>query len=161
MGRFKYTDLRPADHWHRISRVEKSPVATSHSDGYWQHTFNYRMVSSNDGYAEEHASVMDKRFEDRKTWREALIAYAPLFLWSCVIFYLSSNGGSLAETSRFIGPFLQFLFSSADEFLIRTVHGVIRKAAHVTEYAILASLASRAFLKSSINWLSGKCRKHT
>ena len=43
-------------------------------------------------------------------WREAVTVYAPLFLWIGVIFYFSSGQGSMAETSRFIRPLLEFLF---------------------------------------------------
>lgn len=87
-------------------------------------------------------------------WRVLLTAYAPLFLWLGVIFYLSSGRGSLAETSRIIGPLIAFFFPSADEGTIRLIHVAVRKAAHVTEYAILAALASRAFLRSPVSWLS-------
>lgn len=55
----------------------------------------------------------------------------------------------MSETSRIIGPLVRFLFPSADEAFVVGVHSFIRKTAHVTEYAILAALASRAFLASS------------
>lgn len=86
-------------------------------------------------------------------WRVGLLAYAPLFLWLGVIFFLSSGSGSSAETSRIIGPLIAFFFPAADEGTIQLIHAAIRKAAHVTEYAILASLASRAFMRSSASWL--------
>lgn len=88
-----------------------------------------------------------------KTWRVLLFAYAPLFLWLGVIFFLSSGSGSSAETSRIIGPLIAFFFPTADEGTIALVHAAVRKAAHVTEYAILAGLASRAYLSSSTAWL--------
>ena len=46
-----------------------------------------------------------------------------------------------------------FFFPSADEATILLIHAAVRKAAHVTEYAILAALASRAFLRSRNRWL--------
>lgn len=55
----------------------------------------------------------------------------------------------MSETSRIIGPLIKFLFPSADEAFVTGVHAFIRKSAHVTEYAILAALASRAFLRSA------------
>ncbi len=76
--------------------------------------------------------------------------YAPLFLWIGVIFYLSSNSGSMEETSRFIGPLLHYLFPATPEEILQIYHGYIRKAAHLTEYAILAFLAFRVFSSSSI-----------
>jgi len=89
-------------------------------------------------------------------WRVLLYAYAPIFLWVGVIFFLSSGSGSSAETSRIIGPLIKFFFPSADETIIATANTVIRKTAHLTEYAILASLASRAFLNSSKGWIVGR-----
>ncbi len=81
--------------------------------------------------------------------RGRLGRYAPVFLWIGVIFYLSSDGGSISETSRFIRPLLQFLFPSAPFETIELYHGYIRKGAHLIEYAVLASLAVRALAGSS------------
>jgi VanZ family protein len=77
--------------------------------------------------------------------RGRLVRYAPLLLWTGVILYLSSDDGSMEQTSRFIGPLLHFLFPSAPDELINTYHAYIRKAAHLTEYAILALFAFCAF----------------
>jgi len=82
-------------------------------------------------------------------WRAGLWAYAPLLLWIGVIFYLSSDQGSMSQTSRFIRPVLEFLFPAAPEETLQLYHGYIRKLAHFTVYAILAFLALRAFAKSS------------
>ncbi len=87
------------------------------------------------------------------TWRVLLFAYAPVFMWLAVIFYLSSGGGSVTETSRIVEPVLRFLFPSADDSTIQFYHGAVRKMAHVAEYAVLAVLASRAFLNSGAGWL--------
>lgn len=80
--------------------------------------------------------------------RGRALAYAPLIFWIGVILILGSGPGSSAQTSRFIRPLIEFLFPNAapDTFLI--VHGLIRKAAHFIEYAVLALLAARAFLRS-------------
>jgi VanZ family protein len=88
--------------------------------------------------------------------RKSFLAYAPVFLWIGVIFYLSSSQGSMSETSRIIGPLLHFLFPAASEQTLVTVHGLIRKSAHFTEYTILAYLTVRAGSKSSVEAL----RKH-
>jgi VanZ family protein len=78
------------------------------------------------------------------SWRETFMRFAPLILWIGVIFFLSSDQGSMAETSRFIRPLLQFLFPAASDGTIQIYHGYIRKAAHVTEYGVLALIAYRA-----------------
>ncbi len=90
---------------------------------------------------------MDK---ENLRWRGRFTRYAPVILWLGVIFFLSSNNGSMAETSRFIRPLLQFLFPTAAEETLQMLHGYIRKAAHFSEYAILAFLALRALSRSSL-----------
>jgi VanZ family protein len=87
-------------------------------------------------------------------WREGLNAYAPLFLWIGVIFLLSSGSGSMAATSKIIRPVLEFLFPAASEESLQLMHFYIRKAAHFTEYAVLALWAIRAFKRSAAGMLS-------
>jgi VanZ family protein len=82
-----------------------------------------------------------------KNWRVRLWAYAPILLWVGFIFFLSSDSGSSAQTSRFVRPLLHFLFPAATESTIDLYHHYIRKAAHFTEYAILAMLAARSLLR--------------
>ncbi|MEQ1923475.1 MAG: VanZ family protein [Pyrinomonadaceae bacterium] len=76
--------------------------------------------------------------------RVLLLQYAPVVFWIAVIFYLSSDQGSMSQTSRFIRPLLEFLFPAAPEQTLIIYHSYIRKAAHFTEYAVLAFLAVRA-----------------
>jgi VanZ family protein len=78
-------------------------------------------------------------------WRGPVLRYAPVLVWVGIIFLLSSPEGSMQQTSRFLRPLLQFIFPAADEATLQIYHGYIRKSAHVTEYAILAILAARAF----------------
>lgn len=83
------------------------------------------------------------------TWRVLLWRYAPVLFWLCVIFYLSSGSGSASETSRIIGPLIRFFFPDVEAGTLQTIHGLVRKSAHVTEYAILAALAARVTLSSA------------
>ncbi len=85
----------------------------------------------------------------KSNWRVWLIAYAPLFVWIGVIFYLSSSSGSMTATSRFIRPLLEFLFPASSEEVLLTYHFYIRNLAHVSVYAILGFFAIRAFLQWS------------
>lgn len=82
--------------------------------------------------------------------RERLFRYAPLFVWLCVIAWLSSDSGAMSETSRFVRPVLRFLFPDASEETILTLHGLVRKSAHIFVYSVLAFLAARAFFKTSV-----------
>jgi VanZ family protein len=75
-------------------------------------------------------------------------AFAPLVLWVAVILILGSGQGSMAQTSRFIKPLIEFFFPDADPQTFLLVHSLIRKAAHFVEYGILAFLAARAFSTS-------------
>jgi VanZ family protein len=79
------------------------------------------------------------------TWRRRITAYAPLFVWIGLIFFLSSSLGSFNETSSLIGPILRFVFPDASPELIRQYHGLIRKGAHVFMYAGLGFLTFRTF----------------
>lgn len=68
-----------------------------------------------------------------------------------MIFFLSSDHGSMSETSRIIRPVLQFLFPAAPEETISVYHAYIRKAAHFTEYAVLAFLAFRSLVMTFLS----------
>jgi VanZ family protein len=82
-------------------------------------------------------------------WRGRIFRYAPIVLWLVVIFFLSSPAGAMPETSRIIGPLLQFFFPDMPSETRQIIHGYVRKIAHFTEYAILAFLAVRALSLSS------------
>ena len=51
---------------------------------------------------------------------------------------------SAEHTSRFIGPFLRWFSPDVSDSMIASVQLVVRKCAHLTEYAILAALLFRA-----------------
>ena len=76
-----------------------------------------------------------------------MTTFAPLFIWIAVIFFLSSPQGSMAETSRFIGPLLRFLFPDAAPDCYLFVHQAIRKFAHFAGYFVLSFLAARAAMQ--------------
>lgn len=88
-----------------------------------------------------------------KTWRQHVWRYAPLALWLCFIFFASTDAFSAAHTSRVIRPLLLLFFPHMSEGRITFIHHLIRKGAHLSEYAVLALLAARAFLSSSRAWL--------
>ncbi len=79
-----------------------------------------------------------------RTWR-----YGPVVLWMIVISIASTAEFSSMNTSRFLGPFLHWLFPNLSGAGLAAIHFLLRKAGHFTEYAILAFLASRAFVTSS------------
>jgi VanZ family protein len=78
----------------------------------------------------------------RRVW---LSSYAPLLIWIVVIFFLSSNFGSSAHTSLIIEPVLKFFYPDISAATLEFAHACVRKAAHFTEYGVLALLGVRAF----------------
>ena len=86
-------------------------------------------------------------------WRGRFFRYAPFIFWIGVIFYLSGSGAAMSNTSRFIRPFLEYIFPNAPEATLTIYHGFIRKLAHPTVYAVLAFLAARSYSTSSVKIL--------
>jgi VanZ family protein len=62
-----------------------------------------------------------------------------------VIFSASSDAGSFQHSSRIIAPVVRFLFPRISEESLHAIVFSVRKAAHLTEYALLAGLVWRAF----------------
>lgn len=75
--------------------------------------------------------------------------WLPLVIWLGVIFVDSTDLMSAQHTSRFIVPFLRWLNPDISWAAINTIHTVIRKLAHVSEYAILAILLWRALCRGA------------
>jgi VanZ family protein len=61
-----------------------------------------------------------------------------------LIFSASSDAHSYEHSSRLIAPLLHWLFPQMPEAQVKIIHHVIRKCAHLTEYAVLALLLWRA-----------------
>lgn len=60
------------------------------------------------------------------------------------MFFASTDLMSAEHTSRFLIPFLRWLNPDISPSALAQAHFFLRKAAHVTEYAILAGLLFRA-----------------
>src|SRR5919112_780280 len=86
-------------------------------------------------------------------WGRRLWRYGPLVVWIALICYASTAAMSATHTSRVIGPVLRWLFPEITGDQLLAAHVTVRKLAHLTEYAVLALLASRAFLTSSKEFL--------
>jgi VanZ family protein len=78
-----------------------------------------------------------------------LTRYGPLLAWIVFIFVSSTGSFSASNTSRIIRPLVLWLFPETSEASLLQIHFAVRKLAHFTEYAILALLASRAFLTTA------------
>jgi VanZ family protein len=71
-----------------------------------------------------------------------------------VIFLTSTDAGSAEHTSRLLLPLLRWLLPSASALQLDALHGLVRKAGHVTEYAVLTFLWFRA-LAAGAGWAPG------
>jgi VanZ family protein len=80
--------------------------------------------------------------------RSWLKNWLPVVAWMIFIFIGSTDLLSAEHTSRFIGPFLHWLTPDVSDATVASVQLVVRKCAHLTEYAILAALLFRAFRQS-------------
>ncbi len=65
-----------------------------------------------------------------------------------VIFLASTDTMSAEHTSRIIEPLLRWLSPGISQEAVDKAHFLVRKAAHLTEYAILAILLCRAVEQS-------------
>lgn len=75
--------------------------------------------------------------------------WLPLLAWMAFIFIGSTDLLSAEHTSRVIGPFLRWFAPNVSDAMIASIQLVVRKCAHVTEYAILGALLYRAFCQSA------------
>ncbi|HEY3039770.1 MAG TPA: VanZ family protein [Pyrinomonadaceae bacterium] len=89
------------------------------------------------------------RDETHSSTRQRLWRYGPLLLWIAFISFASSSEFSATNTSQLLRPLILWLFPNLSEARLATLHFLTRKAAHFTEYAVLAFLARRVFITSS------------
>ena len=87
--------------------------------------------------------------EAERTRRSRVWRYGPLLLWMGFIFFASTSEFSASNTGRILRPLLLWLNPNMSEESLRLVHFIVRKLAHLTEYAILGLLVARAFTYSA------------
>ena len=83
--------------------------------------------------------------------RSFLKYWLPVLIWIALIFIGSSDLMSAEHTSRIIGPILRWFNPNISVETIARVQFFVRKAGHLTEYAILAALFWRA-LRRGASW---------
>src|SRR4051812_39214522 len=89
----------------------------------------------------------------RAPGRGRLARYGPLAAWALLIF-IGSGSVLSAEHTSVVLSFVKWLFPSASPAFLAWFHFLMRKAGHLTEYAVLATLAARAFRLSSHQFIS-------
>lgn len=73
-----------------------------------------------------------------------LARWAPAVVWAICIWWFSTGAFSARSTNAYIDPLLRFFLGDLSLEAFRLAHAAIRKAAHFTEYAVLAILIGRA-----------------
>jgi VanZ family protein len=76
--------------------------------------------------------------------RAFLKYWLPVLFWMVFIFIGSTDLMSAEQTSRFIGPFLRWFAPEITDATIASIQLIVRKCAHLAEYAILSALLLRA-----------------
>jgi VanZ family protein len=79
-----------------------------------------------------------------KRMQHFLKNWLPVLAWIGVIFVGSTDLMSAEHTSRFIVPFLRWLNPDISVETLTSIHFILRKCAHVGEYAVLGLLLLRA-----------------
>jgi VanZ family protein len=84
----------------------------------------------------------------KQSLRRFFSRWLPLIAWMGFISFASSADFSAANTSRIIGPLVLWLFPNTSPASLELIHLGVRKLAHLSEYALMGILASRAFRTS-------------
>lgn len=88
---------------------------------------------------------------DARRWR----AWLALGLWAAFVLNLGGDGFAHSQTSRLLGPLLEWLLPDASPVLLEVLLKAIRKTAHIAVYGILGVLALRA---AWLTWPGSKAR---
>jgi VanZ family protein len=78
--------------------------------------------------------------------------WLPAFLWAAVIFTLSTDAFSAANTGSILELILRWLIPSISQARIDIIHFLIRKSAHFTEYFIFFLLLYRGIRAGRNGW---------
>ncbi|MFP6664735.1 MAG: VanZ family protein [Deltaproteobacteria bacterium] len=88
--------------------------------------------------------------------RDLVCRWGPVAAWAATIWLFSTEYFTGDGTSRVLVPLLEFFLPRAAPELLSQLHGLLRKLAHVTEFALLALLLGRALMRShrTLAWLA-------
>ena len=70
--------------------------------------------------------------------------WLPVVVWAAFISWFSTDAFSARSTNSYIDPVLRLLFGDLAPASFRLAHSIVRKSAHLIEYAILGGLTCRA-----------------
>jgi len=72
-------------------------------------------------------------------------SWLPPVAWMAVVFALSTDLGSAERTAHWLDPIVSTLLPWVTPAQAAAAHAIVRKGAHLTEYAVLGALWVRAF----------------
>jgi len=72
-------------------------------------------------------------------------SWIPVVVWMMLLFVASGDAMSPEHTSRFLVPFLRWIAPGLTPETVAAIQFLVRKTAHLMDYAILAALLWRAF----------------
>ena len=68
------------------------------------------------------------------------LRWLPVVAWMGLIFSASADTQSVARTSRFLEPFCRWIYPSVTPEQLEAVRWIVRKGAHLGEFAIFGAL---------------------
>jgi VanZ family protein len=71
--------------------------------------------------------------------------WAPVAIWKALIFIFSTDAFAAPHTASLFAPLLSWLIPGISPEMIQTLHGMLRKLGHWSEYFILANLLGTTF----------------
>ena len=98
-----------------------------------------------------HLAEIRSRLRPPRAWHW-LRAWGPAIAWACVIFSMSTDAFSSEHTASVIEPVLRWLFRSITKYQIDTIHFLIRKSAHFSEYFVFCLLLYRGVRGGRKGW---------
>ena len=81
--------------------------------------------------------------------RRAILLWLTVILWMGVVFMASTSVGSPTNSSRFLEPMVRWFLPGTTPQQFEAIHHLVRKAGHLTEYAVLGLLLVSALRVSS------------
>ena len=73
-------------------------------------------------------------------------------VWALAITNFSTDRFSIKRTSNYLEPMLRWFLPHASDLTIYVLHVIIRKASHVTEYGIFATLVFGIWAAEETHW---------
>jgi len=75
--------------------------------------------------------------------RSIVRTWAPVVIWKVLIFIFSTDAFAAPHTKSFFAPILSWLVPGITPEILQSIHGLLRKLGHLTEYFILAVLLGK------------------